>query len=186
MNKLIILIISFLAYNLSSAEIHTYYDIGTLGFIYSDSVNGENSGKWKLDLPGIHFRDVDRDVGLSIELGTLTFNDINDDNKNKELTCLDTSIYWSVLPKEQFILGPFAGIGINMSRDKRIESKLGLKFTFLSAEKNYKGKPEYIHRIIDAELGYSLRDDNFYLSLQTDLVVASIAVVAYYLATFGG
>lgn len=186
MHKILLVLTFLLGYSISSFELYTYYDIGTLGFIYNDDVTGDSSMMWKLNLPGFHFREIESDLGFSIKVGNLTFSDIHDENSQKELVCLDTKIYWSLLPDEKFIFGPFADIGINMSRDKRLDSSLGIKYSFLSAEKKQKGKPEYIHKLIDAELGYSFREDNFYLTVSTDLFAASVVFAAYYLATFGG
>lgn len=157
-------VILYLSINIYSQDFYSYFDIGNMGVEF-DSRNMNQVDYTHITLPTFYLRERSFKTGLSIQSCELRVPFFTTDDFY--FTFLDTTIFWSPFDMEEYsIFGPFFELNFIPNSSYWVWGRGGIKFMWVNSYID-----NFVLRNVDIEIGYTINESEFYISLSTDFTM---------------
>lgn len=174
MKKYFFISLIFLIHNIHAINIEPIFCLGSFGTRLDNKGNLE----YLLEFPTVYLIDNDSYIGGSVNVVEFFIDSELADEDEMMCNFFKTSLFWT--PKQfhyssnsdSFILGPYISVGYY----NEFIFDTGLNYTmFIPTNYIYDKIPKQSAlKMIDLNLGYSLNNKKFYISLEADLLTVAI------------
>ncbi len=172
--KICLLSFILVSINLYSLDLSLFFNIGSVGGEFISGVKGVNGYS---ALPSVYLFDRDSNIGLNIDSPSFSYGDYYDYSN-----LFRTKLYWSpIIENDQIILGPFVDYSLgydNLDHGNSydMKSRVGVKYSMFHTIFENEALSGFKMKVIDLEAGYSIIDNQFHISCNTDLIVVFVGL----------